>query len=365
MTDFELFAACAPGCENALASEIPSAEPLAGGVRFRGGLADVYRANLWSRIAGRVLVRLGTFKAKDFAALERGVRALPFSRFVTPGGPLAVRVTCHRSKLYHTKAISERVLGWLSAAAAPGGNLDEDDSPPATLMVRIENDMCTVSIDSSGAHLHKRGYRLASAKAPIRETLGSALLAFAGYDGGPFVDPMCGSGTLAIEAAMLARNIAPGLKRAFAFESWPSFDKGVWSTLTREARAAVKPGDVQIVASDRNEGAITATNENAKRAGVKLETHVRPLSRAVPPAAEGLVLCNPPYGTRVGDPHSLRDLYAAMGNLMRGPFASWKAGFVTSDAKLARTAGADFATSSPHLAHGGLKVQLWMRNISE
>ena len=357
----ELFAACAPGCESVLAREIPGSSVTSGGVVFHGGLADVYRVNLTSRIAGRVLVRLGTFKAKDFAQLERGVRALPFAQFVRSGEALAVRVTCHRSRLYHTKAIAERVLGWLSATPAAGGNLDEDAAPPPTLMVRIENDTCTVSIDSSGAHLHKRGYKLASAKAPIRETLAAALLAFASYDGGAFVDPMCGSGTLAIEAGLLAANKAPGLLRSFAFEGWPGFDAKMFAKVKQDLRATERAVIAPLIATDRNEGAINATRENAERAGVHLEAHVRPLSRSTPPAPSGLLLTNPPYGARIGNPRDLRDLYAALGNTSRTAFADWQTGFVTSDPKLARTAGPDFASVTPYLAHGGLKVQLWIK----
>ncbi len=166
------------------------------------------------------------------------MKKLPLGNRVDSHKALAVRVTCRKSKLYHTKAVSERVVSALSeklgrdiVAPHAQSNLDEDDTPPPTLMVRIEDNLCTVSLDSSGAHLHKRGYKERTAKAPIRETLAAALLMMAGYDGTQaFVDPMCGSGTIAIEAAMMAGNLAPGMNRAFAFEGWPSFDEEAFCT---------------------------------------------------------------------------------------------------------------------------------------
>ncbi len=330
-----------------------------------GGDDAIYAINLRSRIAGRVLLRLASFPAKSFGALENGIASIRFGGRLDKRAPLAVRVSCHRSKLYHTKAVAERVHGKLGAPPAPVSHLDEDDAPPPTLLVRVDHDVCTVSLDTSGAHLHKRGYRLATAKAPIRETLAAALLAAADYDGSvPFVDPMCGAGTIVIEAALIACRKAPGMTRRFAFESWQAFDPKLWRELRDAARREERRAIVPIAAADRDSGAIEATRANAARAGVPVESAIQPLSRSVPTAASGLVLANPPYGARIGDASHLRDLYATLGNLARGPFDAWTFGFVTTDPKLARAAGEGFSTPYPPMAHGGLKIRLWLKRPS-
>jgi len=340
-------------------------ETTAGGVTCRGDAHAVQTINLCSRIAGRVLLRIARFEARSFAALEKALREVRFDAQLSSRAALAVRVTCHRSRLYHTKAVAERVYATLGATAASPSNLDEDDEPPPTLLVRIDHDICTLSLDTSGAHLHKRGYRLATAKAPMRETLAATVLADAGYDGSTaFVDPMCGSGTLAIEAALLARRRAPGILRSFAFQRWPSFDARACERIVEKARAGERQAPAVIAASDLDSGAVEAARANAQRAGVSIELAVLPLSRATPPAERGVLLANPPYGARIGDPGRLRDLYAALGNLARGPFARWTSGFVTSDARLARAAGEDFTAEHPPLAHGGLKIKLWIRTPS-
>lgn len=359
-----MFVACAPGCEELLARELQSlgiaSSPEPGGVNVQGNDATLYAINVRSRIAGRVLLRLASFPAKTFGAIENGIQGIRFGGRLDKRAPLAVRVTCHRSKLYHTKAVAERVYGKLGTPAAEQSHLDEDDAPPPTLLVRIDNDQCTVSLDTSGAHLHKRGYRQETAKAPMRETLAAALLAAAGYDGSTaFVDPMCGSGTFAIEAALIASRKAPGMHRHFAFESWKSFDEVAFRKVRDAARRAERRPPATIAASDRDSGAIEASRANAKRAGVTIDFTTRTFSQAEPTAPTGLLLTNPPYGTRIGDTSRLRDLYAALGNLSRDAFAKWRFGFVTTDPDLARAAGAGFTTPAPPMAHGGLKVRLY------
>lgn len=337
-------------------------EPEVGGVTVTGDSEAIYAINLRSRLAGRVLLRLASFPAKSFGALENGISGIRFGGRLDKRAPLGVRVTCNRSKLYHTKAVAERVYGKLGAPPAAPSHLDEDDEPPPTLLVRVDHDVCTVSLDTSGAHLHKRGYRLATAKAPMRETLAAAVLAGADYDGStPFLDPMCGSGTFAIEAALIACRKAPGMARRFAFERWQAFDEKLWRGLRDAARRQERRAPALISASDRDSGAIEATRANAGRAGVPVEATVQALSHAAPPKEIGLVLANPPYGTRIGDASRLRDLYAALGNLARGPFERWRFGFVTTDVELARSAGKGFATPHPPMAHGGSKVRLWLR----
>jgi putative N6-adenine-specific DNA methylase len=233
------------------------------------------------------------------------------------------------------------------------------------VLVRFDHDVCTLSLDTSGAHLHKRGYRLETAKAPLRETLAAALLAEAGYRGdAAFVDPLCGSGTFAIEAALIATRAAPGRLRAFAFERWPSHDAGAMRLLRDAADARRRPAPAPIVASDRDEGAVGAARRNAERAQVAIDVRHHALSDSHPPANAGLLLTNPPYGARVGDPGRLRDLYATLGKLASRRYAEWTVGFVTADPRLARASGLAFTRSTPPLPHGGLRVKLYLRDAA-
>jgi putative N6-adenine-specific DNA methylase len=197
-----------------------------------------------------------------------------------------------------------------------------------------------VSADSSGALLHFRGYRQELAKAPLRETLAAAVLLGAGWTGDtPLTDPMCGSGTIPIEGALIARRMAPGRARTFAFQRWPNVDSKMWNALIDSARAAELPiSPVEIVGADRDAGAINAAKANAERAGVAadiifVKQSVSALAHADAP---GLVVVNPPYGVRVGDTGALRDLYAQLGNVMRKQRSGWTLGVLSADRALER-----------------------------
>src|SRR5438270_6773550 len=219
-----LFTVCPPGLERILSREM-GAKAAAGGVETDGNLADAARLNLTLRTATRVLARLGSFRATTFADLVRKARSLPFDLCLRKGEPVALRVTCHKSRLYHSKAVAERLreaIGERLGAPPPEASASEEsDSPPQLLLARFDHDECTVSADTSGALLHRRGYRLAQSRAPLRETLAAAMLLAAGYSGNePLVDPLCGSGTIALEAALIARRRAPGIARSFALERW-------------------------------------------------------------------------------------------------------------------------------------------------
>jgi putative N6-adenine-specific DNA methylase len=278
---------------------------------------------------------------------------------------VAFRVTSKKSRLYHTDAIAERLAraielrlgvpapwaGEARAAAdgdeADGGDVGDDGAPSGTrategaqlFVVRVARDDVTVSADSSGALLHRRGYRQAVAKAPLRETLAAALLLAADWRGDvPLLDPMCGSGTIAIEGALVARRIAPGLHREFAFTRWPIAGRSEWSEdLGRATERALGSSPVPIVASDRDAGAVAATRANAERAGVAsdIESVVRPISALVAPdAPTGLVAVNPPYGMRIGELGPVRDLYAALGRTLRRECAGWRLALVSPDPRL-------------------------------
>jgi putative N6-adenine-specific DNA methylase len=364
----DCFAVCAPGLEALVAAEL-TARGLKpgrierGGVPFRATTRGLYAANVWLRTASRVLVRTGRFRATTFADLVRHAEALPWDRYLAPGTPVSWRVSSHRSRLYHTGAIAERLAPIAERLGAP----EQPVQPVQPVVVRIVQDLVTISVDSSGEHLHRRGWRLAGAKAPLRETLAAAMVLASGWDGvTSFVDPLCGSGTVAIEAALFAQGLAPGRARRFAFHRWPSFEPGTWASVAGELRAAddgsaTRPAPI-IVAADRDEGAARATRENAERAGVAPRLDVRRASFSETAqsiantfaGAPGWLVTNPPYGTRVrgGD---LRDLYASLGAVAQGPLAAWHVGLLVADRALAGHTRLDLDTRFV-TSNGGIPV---------
>jgi putative N6-adenine-specific DNA methylase len=350
-----LFAVTAPGLEPLARAEllslgVPGARVDEGGVAFGGGAEAVMRANLWLRTASRVVERVAEFRATTFYDLERLARQVPWERYAEAGRPVRFRVTCRKSRLYHSDAVAERLataldrrLGGGAVVDAAAEDEDEGDEGAQLFVARLVHDHCTISADSSGALLHRRGYRQAVAKAPLRETLAAALLAGAGWTAdAPLVDPMCGSGTIAIEAALRARRIAPGASRRFAFMHWPSFDAARWDALLDAARAGERPagelraGPGTIHGSDRDEGAVAAARANAERAGVAddVDFDVRPVSAIAPPPGPGFVVTNPPYGVRVGERDRLRNLYLALGNVLRARCPGWTAALLVADRQL-------------------------------
>jgi putative N6-adenine-specific DNA methylase len=317
-----LFAICPPGLEQVLSREV-GAKASAGGVELEGDLVRVAQLNLTLRTATRVLLRLGDFRATTFADLVRKARSLPFDLCLRKGEPVALRVTCRKSRLYHSGAVAERVREAIEerlGAPPPEATADEEaDSPPQLILARFDHDVCTVSADTSGALLHRRGYRLAQSRAPLRETLAAAMLLAAGYDGSAaLADPLCGSATIAIEAALIARRRAPGIARAFALERWPGFDGRALARLRDEARGRELPKVPQaILASDSDPAAVQAAHENAGRAGVQADVHVeeRALRDVRLEPGPGLVVTNPPYGVRLSA--DLTRIYSDLGDLVR------------------------------------------------
>ena len=336
----------APGIETILARElfnmgIVPGETTSGGVAFNGKIEHVMRANLWSRVGNRITVRVDEFHASTFHELERRAKKIEWARFISAGRTVRFRVTCRKSKLYHSDAVAER-LG-KAVVAATGAKIetdvdDESESESQLFIVRIIDDECTISVDSSGALLHRRGYRQAVAKAPLRETLAAAMLYGSEWDmNAPLVDPMCGSGTIAIEGAMMARKMAPGVERKFAFEQWPDHDPESWTAMKDKARTDVLPkAPGPIIASDRDAGAVTATQENAKRAGVEDDIDIaqRSVSAAEFPEAPGWLVSNPPYGLRVGEAAPLRNLYAQVGNIIRDHAPGYRLALLSADEAL-------------------------------
>lgn len=336
-------AVCTPGLEELLEREleqlgIRTGQQMRGGVAFQGSTRQLYAANLWLRTATRVLLRVAQFRATSFAALEQEARFIEWDRWLADGTTPAFRVTATKSKLHHTGAIAER----LAAAAATPSTLSKGEVGQE-LVVRADHDTFTISINSSGRPLYHRGWRGPQGKAPLRETLAAAVLLAVGWDGSsPLIDPMCGSGTIAIEAAMLARRMAPGWQRTFAFADWPAFEPGTWASVAGEATSLAKPGvDVPIMASDRDDGAVRAAAANASRAGVAGDINIerRAISEISAPAARagsqsvdgGWLISNPPYGRRASSGQDLRNLFARLGQVTTAELPGWHVALLVND----------------------------------
>ncbi len=318
------------------------------------------RANLWLRTATRVLVRVARFKASTFAELQRNANRVNWERFVAPGRGVEFAVTARKSKLIHTAAIEQRLRSAIKDQRPKTDDRRPQPTASQLFVVRVVRDEFEISSDSSGELLHMRGYRQAIGKAPIRETLAAALLLGADWNGDtPLIDPFCGSGTIPIEAALIARRIAPGINRTFAVLGWPGVDLAAWTTLFKEARGGERPTTpVPIVGSDRDKGAIAASRANAERAGVLADiefTQQAVSAIELPAGAAGLIATNPPYGVRASPKADVRNLYAQLGNVVRGKCPGWRVALYSAQQRL--TAELRMETAELfRTKNGGLKV---------
>lgn len=361
--DLEIFLVAPPGLEPFLADEAraagfatPKVSP--GGVTTRGTWSEVWRANLTLRGATRVLVRLGEFRAFHMAQLDKRARKFPWADVLRPDIPVRVEAVCKRSKIYHHKGAAQRVERAISETL--GAPISKDAA--LVIKVRIDDNLVTISLDSSGESLHKRGHKTATGKAPMRETLAALFLRAAGFDGEePVMDPMCGSGTFLIEAAEMAAGLLPGRDRSFAFEKLASFDAEAFAAL-KKAQASTTSANVRFFGSDRNAGAIANSQKNAESAGVAAmcqftEASISDITR--PDTDPGLIIVNPPYGARIGNKKLLFALYGTMGKVFQERFKGWRVAIITSDGGLAKATGLPFLPPGPPIDHGGTKVKLY------
>lgn len=319
------FATAAKGTEPLLRDElselgVPRVRADRGGVHFGAESRDAYRACLWSRIAQRVLEPLAEFVCPDEDALYEGVKSIDWQRVLDPQRTLAVRAACRSSRLTHTQYIAQRtkdaVVDQLRERLGARPSVDRA-APDVQLFVHLVKDRATVYLDYSGDSLHEHGFRERQGAAPIKETLAAALARYSGWDrASPLVDPMCGSGTLLLEAGLWAAERAPGLARdSFGFERWADFDASAQSTLRElraEAKAAEKPLAFSLIGSDSDARALEAARANAEAAGLRLNLRLSPVTSAVPSSDAGGLLVNPPYGERLSRTSSLNDDLAAL-----------------------------------------------------
>jgi putative N6-adenine-specific DNA methylase len=359
LTDLlDLFLVATPGLEDTLAQEVKRAgfkgsKTQAGGVTLKGTWGDMVRANIELRTATRVLMRIGSFHVSHLAHLDKHARSFPWEQWLRKDVAVNIEASCTRSKIYHSGAVKERI----ARAIVEEHGAKVDDTSDLRILARVENDLCTLSIDTSGESLHKRGHKQKMHKAPLRETLAAAFLMQCGYTGSETViDPMCGSGTFVIEAAEMALDLKAGRARRFAFEQ-----------LKNHKSKTPQPNALQATAHhfygyDRDSGAIAMATANAKQSGVSDVTHFskQPITALTPPdTPPGLVIVNPPYGERLGDKRELFGLYGALGKVLKDRFTGWRIGLVTSDTSLAKATTLPFLPTGKPVLNGGIRVRLF------
>jgi putative N6-adenine-specific DNA methylase len=322
--------------------------PASGGVAFAGDRALLYRANLWLRTANRVLVPLAEGSCRSAEELYRLARGLDWPARLTPQMTVAVEAAVRDSTLAHSRFVEQKTKDAIVDAVreATGRRPSVDVAfPSLRVHVRLLRDRATLSLDASGRSLHERGYRVAGGPAPLKETLAAAVVLLSGWQPAlPLVNPMCGTGTLAIEAALVAAGRPPGLGRRFGFETWRDLDRALWQRVQKQAeRSPAPPFGAPILASDQDARAVAATRRNVTAAGVAERVHVERCAAeqvhvpaGLPP---GVILVNPPYGERLGDEGRLAPLYRALGDAWKQRFDGWTAWILTGNPRLAGAVG--------------------------
>lgn len=341
-----------------------------GAVRFHGALRDGYVACLRSRIASRVLLRLDRFTCPDADALYEGVAALPWEEHLVRGRTFAVRFTGTSRTLRDTRfsalRVKDAVVDRLRARWGDRPDVDPRD-PDVGLLVHLRDGAAAVHVDLGGGPLHRRTGDRDGAPAPLKETLAAGILALAGWDraareGRPFLDPMCGSGTLLVEAAAVAADRDPGLDRArWGFDGWAGHDAAAWRDVRRdsEARARASGEGPVMVGRDQDRRALDRARDAAARRGLggRIRLEHGPMETVEPPGPEGVLVTNPPYGVRLGEDDEALATYAALGERLKGPFDGWTAWILSADPRHTRALRMS-PTGRTDLFNGPLRVQL-------
>lgn len=305
-------------------------------ITFMGDERAIVRSNLWLRCADRVLVKLGEYNALTFEELFQQTKALPWEEWIPEDGKIIVTGTSVKSKLHSVPDCQAIVKKAIVEKLKETYHCDwfQETGPEFTVKVTLLKDRATITLDTSGAGLHKRGYRVKDVAAPIKETLAAAMVQLSFWkEGRLLVDPFCGSGTIPIEAALIGRNIAPGLNRKFAAEQWPVIPAKLWKEERKAAFEAINNEcDIRIQASDILPAAVKAARENAMEAGVDdcIDFRIKPLKDVRFEENHGIVICNPPYGERIGEKDEIRRIYADLKKLFTGN-PTWSLYLVTTD----------------------------------
>jgi len=347
-----LFATAAKGIEEVLAGEIKEIGfkdviVEKGGVRFGGDLSTCYRANLWLRTAHRILIPLAEFDCDTAQRLYNGIRSVNWNEYLSPDMTLAVDCNLRDSAMTHSGFAAlktkDAIVDSIRDFCGRRPSVDARD-PDLRINIRIFRNRCTVSLDSSGESLDKRGYRLDTGEAPLRETLAATLVALSGWDGTvPLVDPMCGSGTICIEASLKALRLPPGgMGKKYGFQRWPSFDHEVWKKLVKEAEnRALEKIPSPVLGFDISSGTVEKARANADRAGVGkfVSFAVRDVAELAPPPSPGILIFNPPYGVRLGEMEALKGLYRTIGDTLKQHCKGYTAYLFTGNPELAKSVG--------------------------
>ncbi len=383
---FTLFATCPKGLELLLRDELRAlgaddAREALAGVHFSGPLELAYRACLWSRLASRILLRLAEFDAADADALYAGAQAVDWSTHLPPDGTFAIDAVGSSAALKNTQYIALRAKDAIvdqfreRTGERPGIDVEQ---PSIRLNVRLHRDRATLSLDLAGMPLHRRGWRQGQGEAPLKENLACAMLLRAGWPaihaaGGALVDPMCGAGTLLIEGALMAADVAPGLKRGyFGFIGWRGHDARLWDSLLAQARERADNGlralPPRFFGYDHDPQVLNEAKRNAQAAGVAgfvqlARQQAEHLHRPAGCDTPGLVICNPPYGERLGERNRLALLYRAFGDRLRSEFSNWRAAVIVSDDELGHALGLR-AEKRYVLFNGALECRLLMFNLA-
>jgi len=364
MQQLKLFATAAFGVESVVARELKrlgyqDTHTDNGRIFFTGNYEAICRANIWLRSAGRVFILVGRFEATTFEALFEGTKALPWEEWLPKDARFPVTGNCVKSTLMSIsdcqaiikKAVVERLKKVYGLEIFP------ETGPRFRIEFNLLNDVVTLAIDTSGDSLHKRGYRTLAYTAPMKESLAAALLMISRWSPGrPLIDPFCGSGTIPIEAAMIARNIAPGLERDFDSQSWPVIPKTVWYRALDEARSLIKPPDGEriIQGYDISREAISIAQYHARQAGVQDSLHlqVRDVADLSSKYKYGFIVTNPPYGERIGEKKENARLYKTMGEVFKR-LDTWSFYILNADPQFERFFGRK-ADKNRKLFNGGL-----------
>ncbi len=335
-------------------------ETLDARVKFNGGYDDMAKALLWLRTAERLLMTVGTFRAESFDALFEQTKALPWNRYLSPKTKIHVNGKSAKSTLFSVsdcQSIVKKAIVESLKASYHVGTIPETEEE-VIIEVGILRDEVTLALDCCGAGLSRRGYRTYNVPAPLSETLGAGLILLSRFfPDTPLIDPMCGSGTIPIEAAMIANNIAPSLGRSFAAEQWRFIDPKIFSTAREEANDARKSEKLCIMGSDIDPHCIDLCKKHAKKAGVMLDWKVRPVRELETEWHNGVLICNPPYGERLSDAKEVKALYREMHTVFER-IPDWQINIITSNRDFESIYG-NPANRRRKLSNGGMVCTLY------
>ncbi len=364
MKKYDLYATATFGVESVVGRELahlgfPDTRTENGHIHFQGDVADICKTNLWLRTAGRVYLKMGQFQAKTFDALFEGTKALAWEEWLPEDAEFPVTGNCVKSTLMSIsdcqsivkKAIVERLKTKYRKIMFP------ENGPRYRISFNILNDVVTLSIDTSGSGLHMRGYRVLTHAAPIKETLAASLIMISRWSPErALIDPFCGSGTIPIEAALMARNIAPGIGREFDCQEWPQIPKRVWVDALVSARSEMKTDKETLIQGfDISPDAISSAMHHAKLAGVADAVHFQRMDMRDISSKHsyGFIITNPPYGQRVGEEKENARLYTDMGTAF-SKLDTWSYSVICPDQNFEKLFGRP-ANKKRKLFNGGLR----------